>query len=74
MEQQTIDNLIYEKYIAPTKTKTKRFIGIEIEMPVVNLNKLPVEEEVIFKLSAAFRERFGFRVVGRDAEGNVNSL
>lgn len=74
MKQSTIDNLIYEKYIAPTRTKTKRFIGIEIEMPVINLNKLPVEEEVIFKLSAAFRERFGFRVIGRDAEGNVNSM
>lgn len=36
MEQTTIDSAIYEKYIAPTKSERRRFIGIEIEMPVVN--------------------------------------
>ncbi|MGN1116369.1 MAG: glutamylcysteine synthetase, partial [Candidatus Ornithomonoglobus sp.] len=74
MEQSVIDKAIYEKYITPTKSKTKRFIGIEIEMPVVNLNKAPVEEEVIFKMAAAFRERFGFHAVGQDACGNINSM
>ena len=54
MEQRVIDNAIYEKYIAPTKTKSKKFIGIEIEMPIVNLNKKPVEESVIFEKSKAF--------------------
>lgn len=74
IEQSIIDNAIYEKYIAPTKLKSKRFIGIEIEMPIVNLNKAPVEEEIIFKMSAAFCGRFGFRVISRDADGNANSM
>ncbi|MGM9937967.1 MAG: glutamylcysteine synthetase [Candidatus Ornithomonoglobus sp.] len=74
MEQSVIDKAIYEKYITPTKSKTKRFIGIEIEMPVVNLNKAPVEENVIFKMAAAFRKRFGFHAVGQDAYGNINSM
>ncbi|MCH5210721.1 MAG: glutamylcysteine synthetase [Oscillospiraceae bacterium] len=74
MDQNTIDNAIYEKYITPTKLKSKKFIGIEIEMPVVNLKKEPVEEKVIFKLSKAFCERFGFNVIGRDSIGNANSM
>jgi gamma-glutamylcysteine synthetase len=74
LEQSAIDNAIYEKYIAPTKSKTGHFIGIEIEMPVVNLNKEPVDENVIFKMSAAFCAHFGFHVIGRDTDGNANSM
>lgn len=74
MEQSVIDNAVYEKYITPTKSKTKRFIGIEIEMPVVNLNRKPVDENIVFKMADAFRERFGFRAIGRDALGNINSM
>ena len=74
MEQSIIDSAIYEKYIAPTKTKSKKFIGIEIEMPIVNLNKKPVEESVVFEMSKAFCDRFGFTVISRDANGNANSM
>ncbi len=74
MEQRIIDEAIYEKYILPTKSKSKRFIGIEIEMPVVNMDKKPVDETVIFSLSKAFRDKFGFTAVSRDADGNVNSM
>ena len=74
MEQTLINKAIYEKYIAPTKQKTKRFIGIEIEMPVVNLDKEPVNEDVIFKMTSAFCAHFGFRIIGRDADGNANSM
>ena len=74
MTQNVIDKAIFDKYILPTKGKTKKFIGIEIEMPVVNLNKEAVDENVIFALSEAFKEEFGFEVISRDAEGNANSL
>lgn len=74
MEQHIIDKAIYEKYILPTKSNSKRFIGIEIEMPVVNMNKEPVEETVIFALSKAFCEKFGFKAVSHDADENVNSM
>lgn len=74
MIQKNIDEAIYEKYIAPTKAERSRCIGIEIEMPIVNLNKAPVEEAVIFEMSRAFRKEFGFNAVGFDANGNVNSM
>ena len=74
MTQNVIDKAIFDKYILPTKGKTKKFIGIEIEMPVVNLNKEAVDENVIFALSEAFKKEFSFEVISRDAEGNANSL
>ena len=74
MGQDLINKAIYDKYILPTKNKAKKFIGIEIEMPVVNLNKEAVDESVMFALSAAFCEKFGFDVISRDASGNANSM
>ena len=47
--KETIRNAIYEKYIAPTKAERPGFIGVEIEMPVVNLGGKPVEESVCIK-------------------------
>lgn len=74
MIQKNIDEAIYDKYIAPTKAERSRCIGIEIEMPIVNLNKSPVDESVIFEMSRTFQKRFGFTAVGFDADGNVNSM
>lgn len=74
MDQEIIDRAIFDKYIKPTKADRSRNIGIEIEMPVVNLNKAPVEENVIFEMSEAFCGRFGFEPVGSDADGNINSM
>ena len=74
MYQETINKAIFDKYIKPTKSDRTRSIGIEIEMPVVNLNKAPVEETVVFEMSKAFCEHFGFVPVGLDADGNVNSM
>lgn len=74
MNQEVIDKAIYDKYIEPTKEKRSRCIGVEIEMPVVNLNKEPVNEEIIFEMSGAFLKRFEFEAVGFDVHGNVNSM
>lgn len=47
MNQEIIDEAIYNKYIAPTKQKKDRYIGIEIEMPIVNLDKKAVDIEKV---------------------------
>ena len=44
--KENIRNAIYEKYIAPTKKNRPDYIGVEIEMPVVNLEGKPVDEAV----------------------------
>ena len=74
MRQETIDRAIYNKYISRTLEPRPRRIGIEIEMPVVNLAKAPVEENVVFAMAAAFREHFGFEPVSLDANGQPNSM
>ena len=52
MNQEIIDEAIYNKYIAPTKQKKDRYIGIEIEMPIVNLDKKAVDiEKVLSKVN-----------------------
>ncbi|MBO7435194.1 glutamylcysteine synthetase [bacterium] len=74
MKQSTVNEAIYEKYIAPTRKKRGEYIGIEIEMPIINLAKKPVEEDLTHKMAEAFRKRFSFKVASRDSEGNPYNL
>ncbi len=74
MTQEIIDNAIYNRYILPTKKKRELNIGIEIEMPVVNLSGEAGEEWVSIEVAKRFREYFNFKIAGRDADGNVNSM
>ena len=71
MTKEFILQKLYEKYIRPTEGNTDRFIGVEIEMPIVNLNRQAVEFAVIQELTKRFCERFGFTVAGIDDEGNA---
>ena len=64
---------IFEKYIVPTTRERSDYIGVEIEMPVVDLAGGPVEEEVSFRTAAAFTEKFSFLPEGYDANGNMIS-
>lgn len=70
---ETIRKAIYDKYIAPTKKERPDYIGVEIEMPVVNLSGKPVEEAVSLETAAAFISHFGFTESGRDADGNITA-
>ena len=73
MDNKFILKQLYNRYIEPTKHKKDDFIGIEIEMPIVNLNKEAVDFDVVHKLTAAFLERFGFAATGYDDDGNIYS-
>ena len=68
-----IRQAIYDKYIAPTKKERPDFIGVEIEMPVVNLSGQAVDEAVSIKTAERFIEHFDFKVSGRDTDGNITS-
>ena len=70
---ETIRKAIYDKYIAPTKKERPDYIGVEIEMPVVNLSGKPVEEAVSLETAAAFIRHFGFTESGRDADGSITA-
>ena len=51
----TLRQAIYEKYIAPTQKQRPDYIGVEIEMPVVNLANEPVDETVALAVSRFLR-------------------
>ncbi len=64
---------IYDKYIAPTQKQRPDCIGVEIEMPVVNLSEEPVDERVALAAAETFAAHFGFQITGRGADGNFTS-
>ncbi|MBR1533102.1 MAG: hypothetical protein IJ639_01965 [Ruminococcus sp.] len=73
MEKELILQKLYEKYIRPTEDNNDHFIGVEIEMPIVNLNRQAVDFKVVHALTKDFCTHFGFAVSGIDDEGNVYS-
>lgn len=69
----TIRNAIYEKYITPTRAERPDYIGVEIELPVVNLSGKPVDEAVSISVAERFTEHFGFVPEGHDSAGSLTS-
>ena len=39
MNEQMVKEQLYQRYIEPTKRQRENYIGIEIEIPIVNLKK-----------------------------------
>ena len=73
--EEDIKNRIYQKYIKPTKNNKEEYIGIEIEIPIINLNKEPVNFNVVHKVTNIFKDKFNnFDVEETDYEGNINAL
>ncbi len=70
-DMQTINRKLYEKYIAPTIPERKSFIGIEIELPIVNLDRKPVDFSFVQNVTEGFIRNFEFDVTGRDDAGRI---
>lgn len=73
MEQGQIRELLYQRYIEPTKKQRKNWIGVEIELPIVNLKKQAVDFQVVHQITQRFISYFSFQVTGLDDEGNIFS-
>ena len=39
----TLQEAIYQKYIAPTERTAGNYVGVELEFPLVNLSRRPVD-------------------------------
>lgn len=74
MDQSVVVNALYDRYIAPMTQNKERSMGVEIEMPIVNLAKQPVDFDIVHELTASFAERFRMDATGTDEEGHVYSL
>ena len=62
---------IHNKYILPTRRKRNPYVGVEFELPIVNLAKQPVDFTVVHALTDAFIGRFGFDIIRRDDSGDI---
>lgn len=73
MTTQELTRLLYQRYIQPTENKQETDIGVEFEMPMVNLEKRAVDYDVSHALTAAFLKAFGFHAAGTDEDGHIYS-
>ena len=64
---------IYKKYIDPIKRKRSRNVGVEFELPIVNLNRQPVDFAVVHSLTDAFVKSFSFDIIHRDCNDDIFS-
>lgn len=71
--QQSLNAAIYEKYIRPIQRPRRRYAGVEFELPIVNLDRKPVDFTVVHALTDAFASKFGLDEIHRDDEGNIYS-
>lgn len=73
MDKEQIREALYQRYIAPTEQKREDYIGIEIEMPVVNLTGKATDFDVTKAATESFCRERGFETLGIDTEGSCYS-
>lgn len=72
-----VKNLIYIKYILPfnKNNDSNKNVGVELEFPILNLSKKPVEMHVINGLMDHIMSvSYGFRLLQRGSDGNIAGL
>ena len=74
MNREEIKKLLYPRFIEPTKLKRDVFAGIEIELPIINLNKKAVDFKLIHELTVKFKNYFNFKIKARDENGIICAL
>lgn len=71
MKNEKIYQAIYDKYIVPTKIIRKNYIGVEIELPIVNMSGGSTPEDAVHDIAELFSNKFGFTAAGWDSDGFV---
>ena len=73
MNTDEVKQLLFDRFIKPTINNQNNYIGVEIEMPIINLDKKPVNFEIVHNITEKFIEHFDFLPVGIDEDGNIYS-
>ena len=74
INEELIRNKLYEEFIKPTNQK-KNYIGVEIEIPIVNLDKKAVDFDVVHDITHKFQRQYSdFQADGIDYDGNIFAL
>lgn len=63
---------LYNSYISPMEDKTERFVGVETELPIVNLSGEATDHDISRKAFNEAAEHFGFRGTKYDYKGNLH--
>ncbi len=74
MNEKWIKDALHKKYIEPTKKRREQSIGIEIELPILNMTKSAVDFTIVHKVTQRFKNHFKFNIIGTDEEGNISAL
>lgn len=75
ISNEDIRKKLYDTFLKPTKKDSKEYIGIEIEIPIVNFNKEAVDFSIVHQVTESFLNEFDtFQIEGRDYEGNIYAL
>ena len=74
VDEGIIRDKLYDEFIKPTDQK-KNFIGVEIEIPIINLDKKAVDFDVVHKITHEFQKQYPeFQNNGIDYDGNIFAL
>ena len=74
IDEKEIKNKLYEEFIRPTHEE-KNYICVEIEMPIINLDKKAVDFNVVHEVTDKIQKEFNdFEKDGIDYNGNIYSL
>ena len=74
ISEEIVRDKLYDEFIKPTEQK-KNFIGVEIEIPIINLDKTAVDFDVVHQVTDKVKKHFNdFEDEGIDYDGNVFSL
>lgn len=73
MDLTVLDKQIYERFIRPTVDKQPRYVGVEFELPLVNLTPAPVDFSVVHALVDAFLKQFHFQSADLDDDAHICS-
>ncbi len=65
---------IYDTFINPISIKKQNFIGIELEFPVINLNKKPVDICMLQKIMIFLINNHNFKKLATDTDKRIYSI
>ncbi len=71
MATDELNEAIYERYIKPTKRKRTDRLGLEFELPIVNIHKKPVDFDVVHRMTEKFTRHFSFTDIKKDDDGYI---
>ncbi len=65
---------IYNTFLDPISIKKQSFIGIELEFPVINLDKKPVDTIMLQKIMSFLISNYNFEKLATDTDGKIYSI